>query len=287
MILETVELIIQSVGFAREIFGLFTPKSPEDEGSKVNIIHESKVVHERQIVRERTHIVREKILDEEALRHVIDQTNQHLKRLLEVQGRQILAEMRRQRVQEAIQEVQARVSALKSLTGIESESSESESGIALQLVIGALNPLQVSLEVAKLRLQEYGQQEEIWQFCYIVGTSALLSGYAYLGQDMAHMRAELKETIYRVQREILNKAATKLLSMGKEIPWEQVPRLLLPEGVEDLAQLYRSATENEIEAEASSTHAKSPQKSRATSSKAKAMRTRKVASKYAKSRRKQ
>jgi hypothetical protein len=206
-------------------------------------VQEKSVIHERSIVHESRSvtIVRERVLDEKTLRKVIDDTNRHLESLIEIQSREILDELRRQRVRDALQEIQARVGALKLLLN----GRDLDSAVAMQLVISALNPLQVSLEVAKFRLQDSGDKEA-WQFCYIVGTSALLSGYGFLGQDMPHMRAELKESIYAIQKLILNRAAARIIASGNEVPWEQVPQLLTPEGVETLLELYRSvATEEE------------------------------------------
>lgn len=234
-----VGLLAESIGFARDILHIFTSRtsSVPSPGDGVSITHEKTIVHENRSVT----LIRERVLDEKTLRKVIDDTNRHLESLLEIQSREILDELRRQRVRDALQEVQARVAALKLLLN----GRELDSTVAMQLVISALNPLQVSLEVAKFRLQDYGDKEA-WQFCYIVGTSALLSGYGFLGQDMPHMRAELKESMYSIQKLILNRAAARIIAAGNEVPWEQVPQLLTPEGVETLLELYRSADTEEV-----------------------------------------
>lgn len=236
MNLAIVGLLAESIGFARDILHIFTSRasSVPSPGDGASIVHESRSVT----------LIRERVLDEKTLRKVIDDTNRHLESLLEIQSREIVDELRRQRVRDALQEVQARVAALKLLLN----GRDLDSTVAMQLVISALNPLQVSLEVAKFRLQDYGDQEA-WQFCYIVGTSALLSGYGFLGQDMPHMRAELKESIYAIQKLILNRAAARIIAAGSEVPWEQVPQLLTPEGVETLLELYRSADTEEDEEE--------------------------------------
>lgn len=111
----------------------------------------------------------------------------------------------------------------------------------MQLVISSLNPLQVSLEVAKLRLQDYGARD-IWHLCYIIGNTALLAGYTFLKQDVTHLRESLEKSIYEAQRNMLNDAAAHIISSHGEIPWEQVPRLLSTDGADDLLNLYLSVT---------------------------------------------
>ena len=111
----------------------------------------------------------------------------------------------------------------------------------MPIVITALNPLQVSLELARLRLQDY-DKEDIWHYCYITGTSALISGYAFLGQDVPHVRAELEATMKNVQIVILNEIACRTFPQKRDFPWDRVPLLMSPKGADELLELYQSTT---------------------------------------------
>lgn len=216
-----VGLLTAGIGFARSVLTLFVGQS---EGGRRT---------ERSVT-----IIRERVLDKEALKRIINETNQHFSKMLESHTGEIIKAVQRQRVQDAVQEVQARVNALKVLLN----AQNIDPNLTMQLVISALNPLQVSLEVAKFRLQDYGDPRT-WQFCHIVGASALISGYAFLGQDVSHMVVELEEAMYETQKQVLNEAAVKIVASQKEIPWERVQFLLLPEGADELLELYNSVTE--------------------------------------------
>jgi hypothetical protein len=225
MSLLYVELLVESIGIAREVMSFFTA----DEQHTVAI-------------------VQERVLDKQLLRDIIEETNEHFSKMLNTSSKEIIQEMRQNRVRDAVQDVQARVNALKTLLN----THTLDPNLITHLVISALNPLQVSLEVAKLRLQDYGDQET-WQLCYISGTSALISGYAFLNQDVPHLREELEKSMKEVQRRVLNDAAAKIIMAKGEIPWECVPRLLSPEGIEDLHQLYRSLPENQTDSSVTET----------------------------------
>jgi hypothetical protein len=56
-----------------------------------------------------------------------------------------------------VQEVQARAAALKTLL----QTKQLDATLVTQLVVQSLNPLQVSLEIARLRLQE-SSDEQTW-----------------------------------------------------------------------------------------------------------------------------
>ncbi|RRB04441.1 hypothetical protein [Larkinella rosea] len=218
-----VTLIKESIVFAREVltqtYFVRAPQETIRETTKTTYVH-----------------IHEKVLDEETLQKFINQTTKHLNSIIDAQTQLLLEEARKQRVREAIQDVQARVRSLKMLT----TSKNLDPNITMQLVITALNPLQVSLEIAKFRIQDYGDQD-IWEACYIVGTSALLAGYAFLGQDVSRWQEELFASMSDIQKRILNDTAVKILRAKKEIPWEKVQKLLSPEGVEDLITVYEES----------------------------------------------
>lgn len=179
--------------------------------------------------------IQNQTLDEARFHEIINESSQHFDRLIDEYTQAIINEIQRLRIKDAVQELQARVNALKSLLSYH----EMSPNVATQLVITALNPLHVSLEVVKLKLEDIENQsrgQEVWVFCRIVGISVLIAGYKFLGQDMPALQRELEEEIRAMHREILDDIAS-IASKG-DIPWEDVPHLLSLDGIEDLAKLY-------------------------------------------------
>lgn len=190
-----------------------------------------------EVIRE-TRVVRERVMDREHMLEIIEKTTGRLEDLLTLQTQTILDEMKRQRARDAVQEVRARADALKSLLGADDVDTE----LVTQMVIGALMPLEVSLGKAKYALLDYGN-EESWYFCYIVGASALLAGYAYLGYRPGHIERDLLTQIQFVQERVLDELAHMRVEAGKSIPWREVPELLEITGAERLFALYEHSLE--------------------------------------------
>jgi hypothetical protein len=177
--------------------------------------------------------------DRTFLEDVIKDSTAKIAELLEATSNDLKQEMREQRVREAVQDVQAHVAALRQLLSLREMNPQ----LAVQLVVSALNPLQVSLEIAKLRLRDY-DKGDVWQYCYVIGTSALIAGYAYLAQDVPSLREDLEKTVRQVQVRMLNSIAQLMIPAKKNIPWEQVPRLLTIEGIYELSELYTLTAQN-------------------------------------------
>jgi len=192
-------------------------------------------------------------LNRDFLGSVINNISGQLSAFLQVTANRVLDQLRTQHIKDAVQDLQARVNAMKSLLNLQAVDPK----LINQIIVTALNPLQVSMEVAKLRLADYGELET-WQFCHITGSSALIAGYAFLGQDMPVFKQELDQTMNDVLRRILTDVARRFLSQRDDFPWEQVPNLLTVDGVQDLLVLFRS-----IEDSAQSV----PQKSEGTTKK--------------------
>jgi hypothetical protein len=171
--------------------------------------------------------------DKTFLEGVIKDSTTKIAELLEATSNDLKQEMREQRVREAVQDVQAHVAALRQLLSLREMNPQ----LAIQLVVSALNPLQVSLEIAKLRLRDH-DKEAVWQYCYVIGTSALIAGYAYLGQDMPSLREDLEETIRQVQVRMLDSIAQLMIPAKMNIPWGQVSRLMTVDGISELSELY-------------------------------------------------
>ena len=77
-------------------------------------------------------------------------------------------------------------------------------------------------------------------FCHVVGTNALIAGYAYLGQNVPSLQKDLENSIYVFQKRLLDAIAQS----NREIPWNNVPHLLTIDGISDLVELYNSTSSN-------------------------------------------
>lgn len=253
-----VELLVSAVGFAGKVFEAIIPRNDKVEHShKIEAQHshtvivesrgdpkEDVAVSEKEIHYQPITIVEERAFDEEFLSDIVDTTIDKLSVLLNEQTTQIFYVLQQQHIREAIQELQARVSALKTLLNYK----EVDSSIATQILMSALNPLQVSLNIAEYRIKD-ANQIEVWEYCYIVGNSALLAGYAYLGQDLPRLREELTKRINEIQTQLLNQIATDILLNGGEIPWAEVPSMLKPENAYkllDLTNKHKNTMLNQI-----------------------------------------
>lgn len=174
--------------------------------------------------------------NEFCLEEIINKSNQHLDKLISEYTKIIINEMHCLRVQDSIQDLQARIVSLKHLLNYQ----EIDSNLAHQLVITALNPLNVSLEIVKLKLGDLEEQmgSEVYTLCYVTGISALIAGYKFLGQDIPSLQKKLEQEMQVAQKNILDEIAV-IASKG-DIPWENISYLMSPEGIEKLAELYET-----------------------------------------------
>ena len=172
-------------------------------------------------------------VDKRFFNEVIDRANQNLSNVIANGIETIITEIRREQARNAVREVQAHVTTLHSLAGF----NDLDPQLAVQLMTNILNPLQIRIEYARLTLTE-AEDQNLWNLCYLSGTTALITGYAFLGQDVPHLREALESRMQEIQITLIDEVARKQLSGHKSFPWEKVPRLLLPEGADDLAELY-------------------------------------------------
>jgi hypothetical protein len=188
-------------------------------------------------------IIKERKLNEEFIKNAVNKAADNLSSVIEHISEYIVDEMRKMRLREVIQEVQACADTLGTLSTL-SKIQSMDQEIFMRMLVTSIIPLQISLGKAKFAIQDYGN-EYIWRFCHIVGTSALMAGYEFLGQDMPHLREELEKSMKYVQIEILNEVATKIIPLRRSFPWEEIPLLLSPEGIKNLTELYNSTFELE------------------------------------------
>lgn len=204
------------------------------ENSEPKII-EKEIHHEPITIYEPVKIVEKRVLDKKFLTDVVDKTVEKLSILLNKQTVQFFYILEEHQIRGAIQELQARVSALKTLVNY----TTLDPNIATQIMVSSLNPLQVSLNIVEIRLKDAGQNE-LWEYCYVVGNSALLTGYAYLGQDLPALREELEDHLKIIQNKLINQVAREIIISGGEIPWNEVPSMLKPENAYKILDLNKS-----------------------------------------------
>lgn len=148
--------------------------------------------------------------DNNFLKNVIEQTEQNLSVLILDSRNEILKELRRQEVKRAMYEVQARIVEMRKLIS----SKEIKPGLAKQLIKGALHPLQVSLQNAEFVLKD-NKANDIYDLCYLSGTSVVIAAYGFLGQDMPSLREELQNSILSMQHNLLDQIAKKMFSKSE------------------------------------------------------------------------
>ncbi|MAU01166.1 MAG: hypothetical protein CL608_28820 [Anaerolineaceae bacterium] len=175
------------------------------------------------------------ILKQEFIQDIISQANQCISDLL-TKLPDMVEEPVFSHMSETIREIQTQLDVL-SQTVNDQALDERES--IVQLVVTTLNPFQVSVEVAKLRLHDYEHKEIGW-CCYIIGMGTLFAYYDYLEQDIHFLRLNLEQAIKAAQFRILNEVGLKLIPQD-EFPWDQVKYLLLLENAEDLLNLYENS----------------------------------------------
>lgn len=178
------------------------------------------------------------IFDKEFVRNTIEDSVEQLSELINATSSDLKQEMREQSILDAVQELQAHTISIGKLLSLV-KTSEITPSMAERLITSGLLPLQVSLEKVELRLKYYGK-DDLSLYCHIIGTSTLIAGYAYTGQNVYTLQKDLENSIYIFQKRLLNLMAPIIIQDNREIPWDEIPRLLTMDGVFDLLELYNS-----------------------------------------------
>jgi hypothetical protein len=178
------------------------------------------------------------IFDKEFVENTIVDSTEQLADLLKATSYDLKQEIREQGIISVVQELQAHIASIGKLLSLV-KTSEIKPAMAERLITGGLLPLQISLEKAELRLKHYGR-DEMCLYCHIVGTSTLIAGYVYAGQDVPTLQKDLKDSIYIFQKHLLDSIAHAMIEANREIPWDKVPHLLTADNVSDLFELYNS-----------------------------------------------
>jgi len=178
------------------------------------------------------------IFDKEFVNSTITDSVEKLSELVNATTSDLKEEMREQSIVDVVQELQAHTISIGKLLSLV-KTSEITPAMAERLITGGLLPLQVSLEKAELRLKHYGK-DDLSLYCHIIGTSTLIAGYAYAGQNVYTLQKDLENSVYIFQKRLLNLIAPIIIQNNREIPWDKIPRLLTTDGVLDLLELYNS-----------------------------------------------
>ncbi len=222
--IEYAPLLIEAIKFAGTVLSALTKKSEMPQLSAPEVQPPANI-------------------DKQFLQNVIDKATWNLSNLIKVTTDNIIQEMKRQYILSAVQEVQAQVTVFRQLLCTDSI----EPNLAKHIVLTAINPLQVSMERARLRLREEGK-EEIWNLCYLTGTTTLVAGYAFINKDSDKLKKELESKMQENQIMLLDDIARKTFAANHKFPWVKVPFLLSPEGTDDLSKLYNTVISSEPQA---------------------------------------
>jgi hypothetical protein len=178
------------------------------------------------------------IFDKAFVKNILSDSQEQLSDLLTAIASDLKQEMREQGILDVVQELQADINVLGKLLDL-ANTSQMKPAIAGQLIPNALIPLQKSLEKAQIRFKHYGK-DDVNLYCHIIGTSTVIAGYAYLGQNMPTLQNELENSIYKFQKRLLNEIAQITIQNNQEISWERIPYLLTTDGISELYVLYNS-----------------------------------------------
>ena len=175
--------------------------------------------------------------DGEFLKDAIDSAFERLEALIATQVKEFKVELRKERTRQLVVSLQAKVAALKNLIVLQ----DSDSGLTGDVVKSAIFPLRAAIEEVTADVGE--ASPHLMDYCLIVGNSALVAAYGYLGHDAKPIRLELEMAVRRVQTSLLDQIALERLKMGIGFPWERVPRLLEAENAHELRHLYLESME--------------------------------------------
>ncbi|MBI3582916.1 MAG: hypothetical protein HY096_03065 [Nitrospinae bacterium] len=176
---------------------------------------------------------------QEQLKRAIKQSTEILGTLIKSESLAIIEKMERDRARNAIDDLKAGVTAMKEILGEDNISKE----LTEQFVTHHLVPLRRYLIKASNILDE-SEDKNLGRCCRIIGLTALVAGYEYLGQNVdTGLKKELGNELLALQKYMLTGYAFSILTRGEEFEWENVPDMLSPKGAESLAHLFIQSNE--------------------------------------------
>lgn len=172
--------------------------------------------------------------DQAELKRTIQESTLSLGQLVRSGVDETIDAIRRNRILGAMDDLRARVTLMNDLlreTNIDLQVTE-------RLVSQVLTPLRESVIKTGHILEESNDQDLIAS-CRIVGLTALVAGYEYLGQgDKTSLKSDLRQELLSLQKRMLSRYARGCLEKGEEFPWEDVPHLLEVTQAKMLAEKY-------------------------------------------------
>jgi len=169
---------------------------------------------------------------QDQLKRTIKQSTEILGTLIKSESLAIIEKMERDRARSAIDDLKAAVTAMKAFLAETNISKE----LTDQIVTQHLTPVRHYMIKASNILDE-SEDKNLGSCCRIVGLTALVAVYEYLGQNVAEgIKKELGDELLTLQKRMLTQYARSLLVRGEEFDWERVPEMLSVKGAEALAQ---------------------------------------------------
>jgi len=169
---------------------------------------------------------------QDQLKRTIKQSTEILGTLIKSESLAIIEKMERDRARSAIDDLKAGVTAMKAILAETNISKE----LTDQIVTQHLTPVRHYMIKASNILDE-SEDKNLGSCCRIVGLTALVAGYEYMGQNVdAGLKKELRDELLTLQKRMLTQYARATLLKGGEIDWEKVPDMLSVKGAEVLAE---------------------------------------------------
>lgn len=164
---------------------------------------------------------------------MIESSRNSIEESIELSEKSILNSIEVSKYKDLVAEFRARI---KNLEFLLDKDFNSES-VRYRMLMQAVHPLEVQLDVCKIRLSDFGEKRAL-DFFSIVGSSVIISTYKYFGEEREELVRDLEEKMKEIQIMILNEYASSALESGQLIPWHEVPELLKFENFSRIEDLY-------------------------------------------------
>lgn len=172
--------------------------------------------------------------NQEQLKRTIKQSTEILGTLIKSQSLAIINNIEQNRARNAIDDLKAGVTAMKAIL-VETNISKELTG---QFVTQHLMPVRHYMIKASNILDEF-EDKNLVSCCRIVGLTALVAGYEYMGQNVdTGLKKELGDELLVLQKRMLTQYARSILLRGEDFDWEKVTEMLSPKGAKELAQRF-------------------------------------------------
>ncbi|MGI6390816.1 MAG: hypothetical protein ACOX7Q_11575 [Kiritimatiellia bacterium] len=180
---------------------------------------------------------------QDQLKRTIKQSTEILGTLIKSESLTVIEKMERDRARNALDDLKASVTAMKAILAENNIDRE----LAERIITQHLTPVRHYTIKASNILGEL-EDENLGSCCRIVGLTALVAGYEYLGQDVSGgIKKELGNELLALQKRMLTHYARSLFARGEDLDWEKVPEMLSVKGAETLAERFIETGDTPIE----------------------------------------